>query len=140
MQKTIIEDLGEALLLLPAIQSAKVFLNKLMEYNDLHAPQKMMLVKQSGTVHGSVRLRHFTLHYVPGFTHKQQMQLLFSILQGAPLPFQLLQCTANTTAEELELFFQRMALFSVHKYVIFNTFLLSSDNQEVRPCLIYYIV
>ena len=127
MQKAI-EDLGEELLLSPAIQSAVVFLNKLMEYNDLQA---MVLFKQSDT-DCSDRPRQFTLYYVPGFTHKQQTQLLFSILQEVPLPFQLLHCTASTTVEELELFFQRIALFPEYKYVIFSSILLNTDIQEVR--------
>ena len=119
-----IEDLCGKLQSLPPIKSAVVFLNKLMEYNVLHAPQQVMLVRQSTcsgkdvTVHGPVRIRHFTLHYVPGFTHKQQMQLLFDILQGIPLPFQLLRCTTSTTNEELELFFQRMTKFPENQYVV----------------------
>ena len=108
-----------------------MFLNKLMEYN---ATQQMMLqcTQANERVKSPVTIRHFTLHYVPGFTHDLQIQLLFDILQRIPLPFQLFHCTINTTAEEIELFFQRMTLFSDHKYIIFSTNQLSSDIQEVR--------
>ena len=142
-----VEDLAENLVSLPAIENAEVFLNKLMEYNESDAPQHLMLVKQCTqsrkeiVASGPVRLRHFTLHYIPGFTHRQHIQLLFDILKTLPLPFQLLHCTANTTAEELELFFQRMGFFPEHKYIVLNTSLLSSDIQEVKLMqrLIMYI-
>ena len=138
MQRAIRELGVKQLQSMPAIKSAVVFLNKLMEYDDQYAPRQEMLVNQftypdGQDAHGPVRLRHFTLHYVPGFNHKQQMLLLFDLLHGVPMPFQLMRCTVSTTTEELELFFQRMALFPAeHKYVIFNTNLLSSDIQEVR--------
>ena len=127
------------------VGSARALLNKLMEYDTQYAPRNVTLVKhytgcdRRGTLHGPLCLRHFTLHYVPEFSHKQQIHLLCDILQDIPLPFQLLRCNNKTTIEEIELFFQRIASFPEHKYVIFDTNTLCSDIQEVTDILSYYI-
>lgn len=127
------------------VSSAMALLNKLMEYDTQYAPRNVTLVKhctgydRRATLHGPLHLKHFTLHYVPEFSHKQQIQLLCDILQGIPLPFQLLRCNNKTTIEEIELFFQRIASFPEHKYVIFDTNALGSDIQEVTDILSYYM-
>ena len=77
----------------------------------------------------------FDLHYLPNFTHKQQVQFLCSLFERIPFPFQLLRCTSTTTNEEVQLFFERIVLFPWHKYVILNTNLLLSDIQEVKKTI-----
>ena len=74
----------------------------------------------------------FDLHYLPNFTHKQQVQFLCNLFEKIPFSFQLLRCTSTTTNEEVQLFFQRIVLFPRHMYVILNTSLLVSDIQEVK--------
>ena len=144
MQKAI-GELKDSDEMVSVVSSARALLNKLMEYDTQYAPRNVTLVKhytgcdRRGTLHGPLCLRHFTLHYVPEFSHKQQIHLLCDILQDIPLPFQLLRCNNKTTIEEIELFFQRIASFPEHKYVIFDTNTLCSDIQEVTDILSYYI-
>ena len=122
------------------VQFAKIFLSALFaqDCDDKYAPRHITLLNciQKGiqAPPSLVALNHirFDLHYLPNFTHKQQVQFLCSLFERIPFPFQLLRCTNTTTNEEVQLFFQRIVLFPGHKYVILNTNLLLSDTQEVK--------
>ena len=132
-----LEDVGENLFTLPFVEYAETILNKLFEYDqDIYVPKRVTLVHtspdQASPFHGSLFPRHFILHFVPNMTHKQHVQFLCNqLFQRIPFPFELLCCTDKTTGDELQLFFQRIAFFSDHKYVIINANLLSGDIQEV---------
>lgn len=133
-----LQDVGENLNTLPFVEYAATILSKLFEYDQgNYVPKKETLVytcprqDQASLFHGSLCPRHFILHFVPNFTHKQQVQFLCSLFQRIPFSFQLLCCTNKTTEDELQLYFQRIAFFSDHKYVIINANLLSRNIQEV---------
>ena len=132
-----VNELRGSLESLPAVKCAGEVLNKIFEYDSTHAPRQVTLLNQApersidDTIHGPLKPRHFHLHSVPDVSYKQQVQLLCGILQGLPLPFQLLRCTNKTTEEELSLFFQRISSFREHKYVILGVNHLTGDIQEV---------
>ena len=117
--------------------AAKILL-KLFEYSDgRYTPTQVTLLNEdTGTLRcGSLNLVHFDLHYIPDFTHKQQLQFLCGLFNGIPFPFQLVCCTNKTTDNELKLFFMRMIHFPKHRYVIMNANLLLRDTQEVNLIL-----
>ena len=114
------------------------FLNTMM----ISTPPKQLTLLNKSTctpIHGSLNPIHFNLHYIPDFTHKQQLQFLCGLFEGVPFPFQLVCCTNRTTANELKLFFMRMMSFPQHKYVIMNANLLLGDVQEVIAVFEYSV-
>ena len=113
---------------------------KLFEYRDIYAPREVTLLNQplgdgivavAKGIHGPLRLRNFCLHSMPDLSHKQQIELLYDIFQGLPLPFQFLHCTNKTTQEEISLFLQRSATYPQHKFIMIDVDLLVGDVQEV---------
>ena len=61
----------------------------------------------------------FQLHYVPGFSQSQIIQLITRIYNGVPECFEVFQCRPTTTAEELSMFLKRIKLYPLLYLILF---------------------
>ena len=71
-----------------------------------------------------------TIHKAYSFGPDQILRLLFQIYQGPPESFEVLRCTANTTAEDISLFLQRAAKFAHRAFVMVHVNHLRTNLQE----------
>ena len=72
-----------------------------------------------------------TLHSVHNFTHMQLFQLIFTVFDGVPNSFQLLQCSSNTSRQQLDLFFDRLMHWKQFHYLVMGVNYLPNESQEV---------
>ena len=76
------------------------------------------------------------LHYCPGYSQAQLIQLIVSIYAGVPEAFEVFRCHPSSTKEELSLFLKRLAKHPL-QYLILGVNLLPFKLQEV--CTLNYI-
>ena len=76
------------------------------------------------------------LHYCPGYSQAQLIQLIVSIYDGIPEAFEVFRCHHSSTKEELSLFLERLAKHPL-RYLILGVNLLPFKLQEV--CMLNYI-
>ena len=76
------------------------------------------------------------LHYCPGYSQAQLIQLIVSIYDGIPEAFEVFRCHYSSTKEELSLFLERLAKHPL-RYLILGVNLLPFKLQEV--CMLNYI-
>ena len=70
------------------------------------------------------------LHYCPGYTQAQLIQLIVTIYGGVPEAFEVFRCHPSSTKEELSLFLKRLAKHPL-QYLILGVNLLPFKLQEV---------
>ena len=70
------------------------------------------------------------LHYCPGYTQAQLIQLTVTIYGGVPEAFEVFRCHPSSTKEELSLFLKRVAKHPL-QYLILGVNLLPFKLQEV---------
>ena len=70
------------------------------------------------------------LHYCPGYSQAQLIQLIVSIYDGVPEAFEVFRCHPSSTKEELSLFLERLAKHPL-QYLILGVNLLPFKLQEV---------
>ena len=70
------------------------------------------------------------LHYCPGYSQTQLIQLIVSIYDGVPEAFEVFRCHPSSTKEELSLFLERLAKHPL-QYLILGVNLLPFKLQEV---------
>ena len=73
---------------------------------------------------------YYQLHYGPSYTSSQLMRLIVEIFQGVPEGFTVFHCRPTTTAEELNLFIERMSYHSL-SYLVLQVNHLPFKLQEV---------
>ena len=76
----------------------------------------------------------FTLHSVHNLNPLQMLQLIFTVFDGVPNSFQILQCSPNTTKQHLDIFFDRAFHWSDLKYLLLGVNYLHNELQEVFMC------
>ena len=73
-----------------------------------------------------------TLHSVHNFTPMQMFQLIFTVFDSVPNSFQLLQCSPNTSRQQLDLFFDRIIQWKQFHYLVMGVNYLPNELQEVN--------
>ena len=78
-----------------------------------------------------------TLHSVHNFTPLQMFKLIFTVFDSVPNSFQLLQCSSNTSRQQLDLFFDRLMHWKQFHYLVIGVNYLPNELQEV--CIILMV-
>ena len=71
------------------------------------------------------------LHYCPGYTQAQLIQLIVSIYDGVPESFEVFRCHPSSTEEDFNLFLKRVTKHP-QQYLILEVNRLPFTVQEVR--------
>ena len=77
-----------------------------------------------------------TLHYCPGYSQKELVQLIVSICNGVPESYEVFHCHKSSSREELELFLKRALHHPLH-YLMLEVNKLPFKLQEVSGVRAY---
>lgn len=98
-----------------------------------HFSSKPVFSPQTSQTSSPVVSNHYQLHYCPGYTPSQLMRMILEIYHGVPEGYAVLHCRPTTSAEELNLFIERMKHHRL-PYLVLLVNQLPYKLQEVGTC------
>lgn len=109
------------------------FLNIL--FNDHTFPTSFSVMRGDfNDLHGVGTYLVHPLYSCPAYSQVDVIYLMLHVFSGIPEAYQVLNCKATTTVEELGLFLRRVEMYHT-QYIMFNINKLPFKLQEVRICM-----